>query len=162
MLVYGGRYVVAVRGQKAERTFDLEAFRKPPNPDPAHARFAIQDVTDAKLKDGILYVANGGGSYAKEAGGQKGFMTALDYATGELVWRSDALVTDAPFAFYGDDYILTAYGFTNEDNNLSVIDRATGKTVSKKSIPTPPRWLSLDQHRLSIEHTLAGLDFSVE
>lgn len=160
MLVYGGRYVVSVRGKRAERAFDLDALRHPPDPEPDHARFAIQDVTDAKLDRGVLYVSNGGGSYAKEARGKKGYMTALDYATGELVWRSDPLVSDAPFELHGE-FILTAYGFTNESNYVYVLARATGETVSRTSIVTSPRWLFLDGHRLTIEGTEAGLDFSV-
>ncbi len=151
LLIYGGRYLVVVRGSTTEAVFDFESWRHPPNVDPAQAQFAIADVTYALVRGGTLFVAHGGGSYAKEMGGKKGFVSALDLKSGELSWRSDPVVNGgAPFVFWRD-FLVTAYGFTAEPDNVYLLRRDTGETVTKATLKSAPDDLVLQGDRLRVE-----------
>lgn len=92
----------------------------------------------AMVREGVLFVSSGHFGYAKESGGRTAYLTALDLATGDLLWRSDPLVANARNFIYRDGYIISGYGFTAEPDFLFVIDAKTGKTVSKKKLRKGP------------------------
>ncbi|MFO0675901.1 MAG: hypothetical protein U0169_05165 [Polyangiaceae bacterium] len=148
-LVYGGRFVVGVRGEEVLHAFDFEAFRHPPKTDPRRKEFAIEDVTYVRQVGPTLYVCNGGGSYAKEVAGKKGFLSAIDVPTGELVWRSDPLVCNSTFVVEGN-YLLTGYGFTDEPDFVFALRRSDGKIVQKKAVASAPSRF-MDRHEESPE-----------
>lgn len=150
ILIYGGRYVALLDGSKAERVFDLEAFRHPPKADPQMKEFAIQDATYAQERDGVLYVCNGGGSYAKEVFGKKGYLSALDAKSGTLLWRSAPLTCNATFAVVGD-HLIAGYGFTNEPDNVFVIRRSDGAIVDKVPIKSAPETITVDGRRVRVQ-----------
>ena len=150
LLVYGGRYLAILKDNATEHVFDMDAFRHPPNPNPQWKEFAEEDVTHAIAQDGAVYVCNGGGSYAKEVHGKKGFVSALDQATGKLLWRSDALVCNANLVSAGE-YLITGYGFTDEPDFLYVLRKSDGKTVSRTPVDSGPDEILLDGARLSVE-----------
>ncbi len=150
MLVYGGRYLALLNDGVTEHVFDLDAFRHPPNPSAQWREFAVEDLTYALAQDGVLYVCNGGGSYAKEVGGKKGFLSALDAASGRLLWRSDPLVCNSTFVLAGD-YLITGYGFTAEPDFLFVVRRSDGKTMSKSPVDSGPDSITVDGARLLVE-----------
>jgi hypothetical protein len=150
ILIYGGRYVAIVRGDEAERVFDLETFRHPPKVDPKQKDFAVEDATYAQERDGVLYVCNGGGSYAREVYGKKGFLSALDATTGELRWRSAPLTCSATFAI-ADDYLVTGYGFTGEPDFLFLVRRSDGAIVQKLPIDSGPDTIGLSGNHVHVE-----------
>jgi outer membrane protein assembly factor BamB len=151
LLVYGGRYLVSVSAGAVERIFDLDALRHPPDPNPQWKEFASQDVTYAQIADGTLYVCNGGGSYAREVHGKKGFITAIDSSTGRIRWRSDPLVCGAPFVMVGEA-IVSGYGFTDEPDYVFLIRRADGKVLERLPVESAPEELyPLDAQRIRVE-----------
>lgn len=150
LLVYGGRYLAMVKGDLVERIFDLDGFRHPPDPNPQWKEFAVQDVTYAQVDGGALYVCNGGGSYAKEVKGKKGFLSALDATTGRLLWRSEPLVCNATFVLAGD-YLVTGYGFTAEPDFLFLVRRADGKVVQRVKLDTGPDEIRIKGNRILVE-----------
>jgi len=150
LLVYGGRYLVSLRGDTTERIFDVDAFRHAPDPDPQTKEFAVQDLTYAQVKDGTLYLCNGGGSYARDVKGKKGFVSALDFATGRLLWRSEPLVCNATFVLTGD-YMVTGYGFTDEPDHVFLVRRADGKVVQKVRVDTGPTEITAQGDRILVE-----------
>jgi len=160
LLVYGGRYVVTIDGHTALRALDLEAFRHPPKADAQWKMFAAEDATHAELREGTLYVCNGGGSYAREVFGKKGFLSALDAKTGELVWRSAPLVCNASFAI-DDDVIVSGYGFTDEPDFLVLLRREDGATEQKLPLPTAPQQISIDGRRVRVEAYAHTVDFDL-
>jgi outer membrane protein assembly factor BamB len=160
ILIYGGRYLATINGDLTERIFDFEAYRHPPKANPQYAEFAVQDVTHAQVKDGVLYVANGGGSYAREVFGKKGFLSAVDLGTGKLLWRSEPLVNNATFALSGD-FILTAYGFTEEPDFLFALRRDTGAIVARTPLESGPSSVTVEGNRVHVEAYSNTYDFEL-
>jgi outer membrane protein assembly factor BamB len=137
-LIYGGRFVALAAGGRATAVFDFQSFITPPAvKSDGDARFATQEVTWAEARDGVLYVCNGGGSYASEVFGKKGFVSAVDVSRGTLLWRSAPLTCNANFILHGA-YLITGYGFTAEPDHLFVLDRQSGKPVSRTPIASGP------------------------
>jgi hypothetical protein len=160
LLVYGGRYLVIVNGATPERALDLEAFRHPPKATPRWQQFAHQDVTFAQERDGVLYVCNGGGSYAREVYGKKGFLSAIDSATGKLLWRSAPLTCNATFAML-PEYLITGYGFTAEPDYVFLVRRSDGAIVQRLRLPTGPDTIELVGDRVRVETYDHTLDFEL-
>ncbi|MBL8741412.1 MAG: hypothetical protein JNK04_09970, partial [Myxococcales bacterium] len=101
--------------------------------------------------DGVLFVANGGGSYAKEMDGKKGFMTAIDLKSGELLWRSAPLVHGSgPFVFWRD-FLVTGYGFTAEPDTVFMLRRDTGEIAAKAPLKSAPDDMVLTGDHLRVE-----------
>ncbi len=161
LLVYGGRYLAIVRGDHAERVFDLELYRHPPKANPQWKEFAIQDVTFAQELEGVLYVCNGGGSYAKEVYGKKGFLSAIEVASGKLLWRSPPLTCNAPFVVSGA-HIISGYGFTEEPDFVFVVRRADGTIVQRVPVDTGPETITLEgASRVHVETYGSIIDFEL-
>lgn len=159
ILVYGGRYVVLVNDAKsAERIFDLDAISHPPKASAQWKEFATEEATYAQVRDNVLYVCNGGGSYAKEVYGKKGFVSALDATTGALLWRSAPLVCNATFSVAGD-YLVTGYGFTAEPDFAFLLRRTDGAIVQKVALPSA---ITRDGARVHVETYDSTLDFELK
>lgn len=151
VLIYGGRYVAVVKGSDTEAIFDFEAWLKPPRVNEQWKEFAVSDVTFAMAEGDVLFVGNGGGSYAREMGGTKGFMSAIDLKTGELLWRSQPLVHGGgAFAFF-KGFIMTGYGFTDEPDNVFLLRKDTGDVVHKVPVKSAPGSITLSGNVATVE-----------
>ncbi|AKT40288.1 hypothetical protein [Chondromyces crocatus] len=151
VLLYGGRYVVPVKATKVQGVFDLDAFRHPPTVNPQTKEFAVQNVTYAQAEGSVLHVCNGGGSYAREVGGKKGFLSAIEMPTGKLLWRSEPLLCNANFVSVGD-YLVTGYGFTDEPDFLFLIRKADGKVMQRVKLDSAAHLIRrLPDGRLLVE-----------
>jgi hypothetical protein len=92
-----------------------------------------EDLQFALAREGTLYVQHGYNGYTKEAAGQTGYVTAIDLASGALLWRSAPQVGNtAEFVLHGGA-IVSAYGFTAEPRFLYVLDASTGVVRHKVS-----------------------------
>jgi hypothetical protein len=160
LLVYGGRFLAIVRGDVAERVFDFETFRHPPKVNPQYKEFAVQDVTYAEVEDGILYVCNGGGSYAKEVFGKKGFLSAIEVSSGKLLWRSAPLTCNSTFVISGA-HIISGYGFTDEPDFVFLVRRADGAIVQRVPVDTAPESISVDKNRVHVETYGQAIDLEL-
>lgn len=88
----------------------------------------------ALARDGVLYVEHAANSYAKEAHNQTAYITALDLASGDMLWRSAPLVANGETFLLHRGAVVCGYGFTAEPRFVFVLDRATG--VKKQTIST--------------------------
>lgn len=150
ILVYGGRYVAVTKGSTTEAVLDLEAYRHPPKVSAEWKEFAVGDVTYALTEGDTLFVANGGGSYAKEMFGKKAFMSAISLSSKKLLWRSEPLVAGpAPFAMY-EEFLVTGYGFTSEPDHVFLLDKGTGKVAAKLAVDSAPDGIVVSGSRATV------------
>jgi hypothetical protein len=147
----GGTVVAVVAGNGEVRgLFDFEAWRRAPKTAPGDADFVDQRVAWAQAVDGVLFVSTGHNTYAKSSGGATGYISAIDLATGELLWRSDPLVANARNFLVHDGWIITGYGFTAEPDFLFVLDARTGEVKSKQRLKSGPSAIVLKDTRLFV------------
>lgn len=142
-LLYGqteidARSLVAVdpRTYEFRYGYDLQGWRNPP--DLEGNELTLQEITWAVEEDGILYVAIGHRTYAKESGGRNAYVTAIDPRTDRILWRSRPLVANTRNFLVLGDLILTGYGFTAEPDYLYLLDRATGEVVGRHPVKSAP------------------------
>jgi outer membrane protein assembly factor BamB len=80
-------------------------------------------------REGVLYACRG---YNAWLAGRKGIVTAIDAATGELRWRSDAKVCGGGLDLI-DDYVVTGYGAADTPYAVKLLRRADGSLA--QSLP---------------------------
>ncbi|XXT15999.1 hypothetical protein WME94_37705 [Sorangium sp. So ce429] len=130
--------------------FDFESFLVPPAFAPKEAEFVRGHVGWAVARDGVLYVSSGHRTYAASSKGKNAYLSALDLATGQLLWQSAPLVCNAENFVLRGDHLLCGYGFTAEPDFLYVLERATGKVVSKLPMKSGPEFLVEKEGKLFV------------
>lgn len=105
--------------------------------------FTFQALKWAEADDGVLYVSNAHRTYSEISGGSNGYITALDMNTLEVLWRSDPLVSNSENFLLLDDVIVTGYGFTDEDDFVYLLDRATGEVIESVAVPSAPEYFHI-------------------
>jgi hypothetical protein len=140
---YGGGRFVAVFDEKRTLLafFDFRKYILPPEFAAADAGFVEEMVRWAEVLDGVLYVSNGHRTYASSSKGKNAYLTALDLETGELLWRSAPLVSNAANFLVRDNVIISGYGFSAEPDYLYILDRLTGKTLKRIKLKTGPEYI---------------------
>jgi hypothetical protein len=152
LVLYGERWLAVLRKQGIPAVFDLDAYRHPPITKPKDAFPGSPTyVNSAAMRGSVLYLCNGGGSYASMARGKTGYVTAIDTSTGAVVWQSEPLVCNTETTFFRD-YLITGYGFTDEPDFVRVLRLSDGSVVGKASVDTAPAEFLLAGDRLTV-HT---------
>ncbi|WP_441292419.1 hypothetical protein ACSRUE_20355 [Sorangium sp. KYC3313] len=121
--------------------FDFESFLTPPEFDPKEAGFVKGSIGWAAVEDGVLYVSSGHRTYAASSKGKNAYLSAIELASGQLLWQSAPLVCNAENFVLRGDHLLCGYGFTAEPDFLYVLERATGKVASKLPLKSGPEFL---------------------
>lgn len=148
---HSGRFVAVVDASGRLLAFlDFDAYRMAPDNLREDLQFVDQGAQWAEVKDGVLYISHGHGTYARSSKGMTAYVTALDVATGELRWRSPPLVAGAGNFIVHGGHILTGYGFTAEPDHVIVLDRRDGKVTSKARVASAPQYLFLRDRRLFV------------
>ena len=145
-----------------EGEIDFQSYRRAPKVLKGDENYVDQALRFAAIQEGILYVSNGHSTYAKSSGGMNAYLTAIRLATGEVLWRSAPLVSNCSNFVLSGDGIITGYGFTEEDDYLYVLDRHTGKTVTKQLVKSGPERLALIGKVLHVRTYNTDYQFRVE
>lgn len=98
------------------------------------------EIQDARYEGGKLYFNEACQSYSAEAGGRCSSLVRMDAATGAVDWRTSPLVSNNMFLLRGP-YVVTGYGFTREPDHLYVLDRETGRTLTRVPVDSAPSYL---------------------
>jgi hypothetical protein len=122
---------------------DLSNYRAAPKVLPGDENYVDQATRFATVHDGILYVSHAHNTYAKSSIGMNAYLSAIDLGSGQLLWRSAPLVANCGNFLVVGDGIISGYGFTDEKDYLYVIDRHTGKTVTRLPVKSGPETLAL-------------------
>jgi hypothetical protein len=129
---------------------DFLAYSRGPEDEAAESLFTFQQIRWAEFRDGVLYVSHAHRTYAASSGGLNGYITALDLETLGILWRSEPLVSNSENFVLSGDYIVTGYGFTDEEDFLCVLDRRTGETVERIGVPSAPEYLHVQDGHLLV------------
>ncbi len=147
---------------KRERILDFSSWRRAPKVVAGDEAFVDQSIRFARIVDGILYISHSHSTYAKSSGGMNAYLSALDFETGELLWRSEPLVANAANFLVVGEGILTGYGFTAEADYLFVLDRHTGRTMAKTAVKSGPEVLALREEILHVRTYNTDYRFKVK
>lgn len=130
MHVVTDTWALVVRDRKTKNikySFDFSNFRNAPEFVHRDKDFVSQDLLWAQLEDGILYVSHAHWTYAESSYQMNGYITAIDAAKGEILWRSQPLVGNAINFVIRGDQIYTAYAFTLEQAAVYALNKSTGE-----------------------------------
>ncbi len=154
LAVYGsptaGRYLLASGDADSRRAFDFASFLNAPGARPGETTGWLQDLLWGVVAGSRLYVSHAHLTYAASTGGMNGYVTAVDFETGDILWRSRPLVANARTFEVVDDALVAGYGFTAEPDALFVIDRYTGEVLSEAQVRTAPTWILRRDERLFV------------
>jgi len=132
-------------------TLDFDNYATPPRIAPGEREFTYEQVLWARLaENGTLYVENAHQTYAKSSYGRNAYISAIDPAERQLLWRSPALVANAANFVLLKDTIVSGYGFTAEPDYLYAIDRATGKVRGRLLLPSAPQTIARHGNTLTV------------
>jgi len=101
------------------------------------------EVQDARYADGVVYFNEACQSYSRQAGGRCSALVAVDPVARRVLWRSRPLVSNGEIAVIDARWILAAYGFTAEKDQLSLVSRANGRVVSRLELPAAAHQIAL-------------------
>jgi hypothetical protein len=158
----GQRVAVLDAANRPIEVFDFAAWARAPFTEPGAEPFVEQSVSWAEVHDDVLYVATGHSTYAKSSGGKNAFVSAVDLRSGELLWQSAPLVSNAENFLVIGDWVVCGYGFTAEPDALFVLDRATGKTAARVPLPSGPTYLVLKDGTLFVRTYDHDLTFRIQ
>jgi hypothetical protein len=147
-LVFGqdfsqGRYLFAVDTAlgTVRYGYDLELFTLAPEYVVEDREFIRQALVWADERNGVLYLAHSHRTYAASSKGMNGYLTAINPQTRALLWRSRPLVCNSRNFEVVGDCIIAGYGFTAEPDYLYVLNRFTGKVLSRAKLKTAPDYM---------------------
>lgn len=156
VFIYGasfaeGRYA-AVTNRKLEilGVLDFDAWTTSPATAAGAASYVDQALTWAEVVDGVLFVSHAHRTYAESSGGQNAYVSAITLATGDVLWRSDPLVSNSRNFVLHDGWIITGYGFTAEDDFIYVLDTHDGTIAKKVKVKSGPDYFVIKDGELHV------------
>lgn len=156
VFVYGGGYPQGRYLAVTDRSFSVQSFldfaqwEYAPATAAGAGSYVQQRVTWADVSDGVLFVAFGHNTYAKSSGGNNAYISALDLTSGDLLWRSDPLVSNGRNFVLREGWIIAGYGFTAEDDFLHIIDTRDGSTARSVKVKSGPELLFVKDDQLYV------------
>lgn len=102
--------------------------------------YVDQHIFYAKAENEILYAAAAHNTYAASSP-HTGYIMAIDLNDGHVVWKSEPLMNNAYSFVVAENEIICGYGFTKEEDFLNVLDKRTGKLVSRVPLDTKPDYI---------------------
>lgn len=114
---------------------------------------AEEDITAAFIQNNILYISHSYSSYPTSVHGITGYMSAIgidDLSNPKTLWNSDPLVSNSDSFVITDQHIVTGYGFTSTPDFLYVLDKKSGKTLSKMPIKTAADYILQQDNKLYV------------
>lgn len=122
--------------------------------------FVDRSIRYALIKDGLLYVNLYHNTYA-ESCPYNAYIMAIDLEGGDVVWKSEPLISNSNnFVIIGDS-IVTGYGFTQEDHYLSIINRFDGKEMKRYTIKKSPEYFCYKDNTLYVRTYSYDYEFEV-
>ena len=105
------------------------------------------EIQDVRYEGGTLYFNEACQSYSRQVKGKCSSLVAMDPSTGEVLWRTQPLVSNGEFLVHGD-YIVSGYGFTDERDHVFVVSRQDGSIKQQIRVAKSPETFTLNQDGL--------------
>lgn len=122
-------------------TLDFSNYRYAPEYVNEDYDYIEQKINWAAIKDNILYISHSHNTYAKSSNNMNAYITAIDLSDMSILWRTDALVSNAYNFQIIDDVIICGYGFTAESDYLYQIDIFSGAILDKIQLKTSASYI---------------------
>ena len=103
--------------------------------------FIQQNINWAAIEEDVLYVSYSHNTYAKSSNYMNAFITAIDLSSMEIIWNTDALVSNSYNFLIINDTIICGYGFTNEEDFLYQINISSGEVQDKIPLKSAPSYI---------------------
>jgi hypothetical protein len=148
LLVYGdnankGRYLLVLNKETGNRilSLDFKDYAYSTRYEIARADEVYQGIKWATIEGDTLYISHAQDSYAKYSYYMTGYITAIDLRDMQVLWRSSGIVANSyNFTIY-NDIIISAYGYSWEEDFLFLINKYTGGFYRKIKIKTAATYL---------------------
>lgn len=84
-------------------------------------------------------------SYSSMQGGQCSRLFCYDVEASKMLWSTPYLISNDIFTF-NKKYVFCGYGFTDEKDYVFMIDKKTGKVLSKTLISSGHEYMEVQEH----------------
>lgn len=111
-----------------------------------YTKISVSDVT---IEDNILYANICHPTYASSSSGYNAYLVAVDLETQKIKWVTKPLTCNANYHI-DKDVIFTGYGFTNEDDYIYIIDKASGSRLNATKIEKGPEFFVVKDGKLYV------------
>lgn len=111
-----------------------------------YTKISVSDVT---IEDNILYAKVCHRTYSSSSSGYNAYLVAVDLMTQNIKWMTKPLTCNANYYIY-EDVIFTGYGFTNEDDYIYIIDKASGSRLKTIKIEKGPDFFAVKDNKLYV------------
>lgn len=142
--------IYEANSQKEVYCLDFSKYSYSPEYKESDYDYIQQKINGAAIKDNILYISHSHNTYAISSNGMNAYITAIDLSDMKVLWRSEALVSNAYNILIVDDVIISGYGFTDEADYLYQLDRTTGKVLDKTLLATAASYIILKEEKLYV------------
>ena len=111
--------------------------------------FVSRGLHYALIRDDILYVNYYHRTYADSCP-MNAYILAIDMNTGLIKFKTGPLVSNSDNFVIAGDYIITGYGFTNEEDYISLINCYTGNEDGRIMVKNSPEYFALSGDMLYV------------
>lgn len=146
--IYGANYtegyilnIYDAKTMKLVYSLDFLNYKYAPEYIAEHYEFIQQKLNWAAIKEDVLYVSYSHNTYAKSSNDMNAFITAIDLSSMEIIWNTDALVSNSYNFLIVNDTIICGYGFTNEEDFLYQINISSGEIQDKIPLKSAPSYI---------------------
>lgn len=136
--------------------FDFSDFSVARFSKPEDAEYTQVLVNDVIIEDNVLYANVYHKTNASLSSGFNAYLVAVDLDTQKIKWVTEPLTSKSSFCIDGD-VIFTGYGFTNEDDYIYIIDKASGSRLKAVKVEKAPEYFSVKDGKLHVR--TKGLDY---
>lgn len=137
------RHIVNLYDKKTHeylKTFDFCDFQYYPNYVAQDYAFITENIQWVQSKEGVMYVSICHNTYASSASGNA-YIVAVEIETGNVLWKTQPLVSNASSFEIINDAIVCGYGFTAEPDYLYILDLLTGKVQEQIKLKSGPDYI---------------------
>lgn len=122
-------------------TIDFSSYNYSPDYIDEDYDYIQQKINWAEIKNNILYISHSHNTYAKSSNNMNAYITAIDLSDMNILWRTDALVSNSNNFLIIEDVIISGYGFTDEPDYLYQININTGETLDTIPLKTAATYI---------------------